>query len=68
MSLKPIKVSTAKKEQQKLNDKMKKKNKVLLDTLPPYMFIISEGTKTEVIYMKGFADAINKKYSFFSTG
>lgn len=68
MSLKPRKVSDVKREQQKLNEKMNKKKKTLLDDLPPYMFIISEGVKTEVTYMKGFADVINKKYSDFSTG
>ncbi len=68
MSLKPKKASEIKRDQQKLNDKMEKKKKVLLDDLPPYMFIISEGTKTEVVYIKGFVDAINLKYSTFSTG
>lgn len=39
MSLKPRKVSEVKKDQMKLNDKMKKKKKEILDDLPPYMFI-----------------------------
>lgn len=42
--------------------------KELLDDLPPYMYIVSEGTKTEPNYIKGFADAINAKYYEFSSG
>lgn len=68
MSLKPKKVSEIKKEQAKLNEKMKKKKKVVLDDIPPYTFIVSEGIKTEVAYMSGFASAINEKYSNFTTG
>lgn len=68
MSLKPRKVSEKKRDQLEINAKMNKKKKVLLDDIPPYMFIISEGTKTEVVYINGFADAINRKYSPFSTG
>lgn len=68
MSLKPKKASEIKKEQAKLNDRMKKKKKALLDDIPPYTFIISEGTKTEVTYIRGFACTINKKYADFSTG
>lgn len=67
MSLKPRKISDINREQQKLNDKMKKKLKDRVDDLPPYMFIVSEGIKTEIFYIKGFSDAINKKYSDFST-
>lgn len=68
MSLKPMKVSDKKREQSRLNDKMRKKRKALLDDLPPCTFIVSERTKTEVTYMTGFASAINKKYAGFSTG
>lgn len=68
MSLKPKKVSEVKKDQQKINEKMRKKKKTLLDDIPPYTFIISEGIKTEVAYINGFAEAINKKYANFSTG
>lgn len=68
MSLKPKKVSEVKKDQKILNDKMMKKKKTLLDDIPPYMFILSEGIKTEVAYIKGFAEAVNKKYMDFSTG
>lgn len=68
MSLKPKKVSEIKKEQEKLNEKMRAKKKVLLDDIPPYTFIVSEGIKTEVAYITGFASAINKKYADFTTG
>lgn len=68
MSLKPKKVSEIKKEQAKLNEKMKRKKKTLLDNIPPYTFIVSEGIKTEVAYITGFVSAINKKYSNFTTG
>ena len=68
MSLKPKKVSEIRREQAKLNDKMQKKKKALLDDIPPYTFIISEGIKTEVAYITGFASVINKKYENFTTG
>lgn len=68
MSLKPLKVSEQKKNQEKINAKMQKKKKELLDDLPPYTYIISEGTKTEPNYISGFADAINSKYREFSSG
>lgn len=68
MSLKPKKVSEVKKEQAKLNEKMKRKKKMILDDIPPYTFIVSEGIKTEVAYIQGFASAINKKYANFTTG
>ncbi len=68
MSLKPKKASELKRDQERLNNKMAKKKKNLLDKLPPYTFIISEGTKTEVTYMAGFANVINEKYRSFSTG
>ena len=61
MSLKPLKVSEQRKNQEKINAKMHKRKKELLDDLPPYMYIISEGTKTEPNYIRGFADAINAK-------
>ena len=67
MSLKPEKVNDARQQQQKMNVKMKKKQKPVFDKLPPYTFIVSEGTKTEVTYINGFAQAINKKYASFSS-
>lgn len=30
--------------------------------LPPYTMIVSEGIKTEPLYLKGFVDKINEKY------
>lgn len=68
MSLKPKKVSEIKKEQARLNEKMMKRTKALLDDIPPYTFIVSEGIKTEVAYITGFATAINQKYANFTTG
>ncbi len=68
MSLKPLKASEQKKNQEKINAKMQKRKKELLDDLPPYMYIISEGTKTEPNYIHGFAAAINAKYCGFSSG
>lgn len=62
MSLKPKKFSEMKRNQEELNFKMQKKQKTLLDELPPYMYIVSEGTKTEPNYIKGMAKAINAKY------
>lgn len=47
MSLKPKKASEIKREKQELQAKMMRKKKALLDDLPPYMFIVSEGTKTD---------------------
>lgn len=68
MSLKPKKVSEIKKEQSKTNEKMRRRKKILLDDIPPYTYIVSEGIKTEVSYIAGFASAINKKYENFTTG
>ncbi len=68
MSLKPLKVSEQKKNQKKINEKMKKKKKEPLEILPPYMYIISEGTKTEPNYIHGIVDLINVKFSSFSSG
>ena len=64
MSLKPLKAS----DQKKINSMMKRKKKKIetLHQLPPYTFIISEGTKTEPYYISGLVDAINKKYYDFS--
>lgn len=53
MSLKPLKVSEIKKNQCKLNAKMNKAKKKIEGILPPYIYIISEGTKTEPNYIAG---------------
>lgn len=68
MSLKLKKASEIKKGKQELQAKMLRKKKALLDELPPYIFIVSEGTKTEPNYIKGLADSINRKYYNFSSG
>jgi len=68
MSLKPKKASEIKKEQEKINAKMEKRKKVIIDDLPPYMYVISEGTKTEPNYIRGLAEVINTKFSDLSSG
>lgn len=64
MSNKPLKAS----EQKKINVKMQRKKKKIdnLYELPPYMYIVSEGTKTEPYYISGLSDVINNKYSNLS--
>lgn len=37
-----------------------------LNILPPYTMIVSEGTKTEPLYIKGFANKINERYKNIS--
>ena len=66
MSNRPLKVS----DQKKLNKIAAKKKKQIefLYQLPPYMFIISEGTKTEPNYIKGIVDKINQKYNKYTSG
>ena len=66
MSLKPLKAS----DQKKLNARMEKRKKQIeeLHQLPPYIYIVSEGTKTEPYYIAGLVDAINEKYYPYSTG
>ncbi len=68
MSLKPLKASEQKKNQEKINAKMQKRKKELLDDLPPYIYIVSEGTKTEPNYIKGMAKVINSKFYDLSSG
>lgn len=68
MSLKPLKASEQKKNQQKLDQKMQKRQKELLDDIPPYIYIISEGTKTETNYITGLTDCINERYKDLSSG
>lgn len=67
MSLKPIKASEQKKNQKQLNLKMQKQKKNLAHEIPPFTYIVSEGTKTEPYYIKGLADVINKKYYNFGS-
>lgn len=60
MSLKPKKKSDLKKIQAKMKAKESKMN--TKELLPPYTMIVSEGIKTEPIYLRGFASKINIKY------
>jgi hypothetical protein len=61
MTLKPPKHN----DQKKLEAAMQKKRRAIeqINKLPPYTLIISEGKKTEPIYIKGLVDLINAKYS-----
>ena len=59
MSLKPKKHSDIKKMKEKMAAKPSK-----MDTkneLPPYIMIVSEGVKTEPLYLEGFVNKINEK-------
>lgn len=64
MSLKPKKKS----EQKKIDAKLKTKNTQIENKykLPPYIMIVSEGTKTEPLYLKGFVRKINEQYKSIS--
>lgn len=61
MSLKPSKFSDRKILEEKMG--MKKRSFEEKNKLPPPTLIISEGTKTEVHYIKELAKLINEKYS-----
>ena len=60
MTLKPRKHS----EQKKIAEKMKQRESRMntRHQLPPYTLIVSEGIKTEPLYLKGFVDKINEQY------
>lgn len=60
MSLKPKKKSDLKKIEAKMKAKESKMNTRTM--LPPYTMIISEGIKTEPIYLRGFVSRINARY------
>lgn len=60
MSLKPKKKSDLKKIENKMKSKESKMN--TKELLPPYTMIVSEGIKTEPIYLRGFVSKINAKY------
>lgn len=64
MSNKPIKKSDVK----KLNTVFERKLRIQNSILPPYTFILSEGTKTEPNYVKDMVGEINKKYYNFCQG
>jgi len=61
MTLRPPKHS----DQKKLDAVMQKKRREIerINQLPPYTLIISEGKKTEPIYIQGLVNLINAKYS-----
>lgn len=59
MSLKPKKHSDLKKIKEKMN--VKKSKMDTLHELPPYTMIVSEGIKTEPLYLQGFVKRINEK-------
>lgn len=65
MSNKPLKVS----DRKRVNELMKKKTRKteFMEELPPYMYILSEGTKTEPNYINGIVSKINEKYSKYSS-
>lgn len=60
MSLKPKKKSEIKKIQEKMIQEQKRIE--FQNQLPPYTMIVSEGIKTEPIYLNGFVKKINDKY------
>lgn len=60
MSLKPKKHSEIQKIKEKMATEKSKMN--TKSKLPPYTMIVSEGTKTEPFYLKGFVNKINERY------
>lgn len=60
MSLKPKKKSDLKKIEEKMKVKASKMES--MQHLPPYTMIVSEGIKTEPIYIKGLVNKVNEKY------
>jgi len=60
LSLKPKKKSELKRIEEKMKAKASKMD--TKELLPPYTMIVSEGIKTEPIYLRGFVSKINEKY------
>lgn len=60
MSLKPKKKSELKKIKEKMEQEQQQYE--FRNQLPPYTMIVSEGIKTEPLYLKGFVKQINDKY------
>lgn len=60
MSLKPKKHS----DQKKLKEKLKQHESKMATKyeMPPYILIVSEGVKTEPLYLRGFVQKINNQY------
>ena len=65
MSLKPLKAGD--KKQLEIAMQRKKKSIGVLQELPPYTIIFSEGTKTEPHYIQGFTKQVNRKYAQFTS-
>ena len=61
---KPIKKS----DKAKIKNHFERKKKKFYSELPPYTYIVCEGTKTEPIYLESIKKEINKKYRDFSQG
>lgn len=61
---KPIKKS----DKAKIKNPFERKKKKFYSELPPYTYIVCEGTKTEPIYLESIKKEINKKYWDFSQG
>ena len=64
MSLKPKKHSDIQKLKEKMKVKATKMN--TMNKLPEYTMIVSEGIKTEPLYLNGFVNKINEKYKCIS--
>lgn len=64
MSLRPKKHSDVQKIQEKMKIKSSKMKN--LNILPPYIMIVSEGKKTEPLYLQGFANKIYEKHKSIS--
>lgn len=65
MSLKPKKFSELKIQQDELQKKCKRRKKKTNIVLPPYTYIVSEGTKTEPYYIEAMAQVINENIESF---
>ncbi len=71
MSQKPMKKSEERKQdalQQKMQMKMQKKKQEDIGPIPPPMYIVSEGTKTEPNYLRDMVQQINQKHNKYATG
>lgn len=67
MSNRPMKKGDRKQLQKRIDEKMARRKKTMIDPLPPYIYIAAEGTVTEVRYLEGFADMINRRFRSYSS-
>ncbi len=67
MSNRPMKKGDRKQLQKRIDEKMARRKKTMIDPLPPYIYIVAEGTVTEVRYLEGFADMINRRFRAYSS-